>query len=119
MINSDLNLILKSFNDWDKFASKTILVTGANGFLPAYMVETLMNLNEDILQNSPCKIIALVKNYKHAKIRFSNYINNKNFSLLNQDVSNKINIKKNIYTYCQMELFLNFLDTKKKYLVEF
>lgn len=95
MIKSDLNFIFNSLNDWDKFASKTILVTGANGFLPAYMIETLLNLNETFLQNSPCKIIALVKNFKHAKIRFSNYLKNKNFSLLIQDVSNKININKN------------------------
>lgn len=96
MIDSDLNFILNSLNNWEKFAGKTILVTGANGFLPAYMIETLINLNENFLKNSPCKIIALVKNSEHAKIRFSNYLNDKNFSLLIQDVSSKINLNKNI-----------------------
>ena len=48
--------------------------------------------NENFLKNSPCKIIALVKNSEHAKIRFSNYLNDKNFSLLIQDVSSKINL---------------------------
>jgi len=27
---------------WRVFANKTVLVAGANGFLPAYMVETLL-----------------------------------------------------------------------------
>lgn len=92
MIIEDFNQIKNSSIDWNRFESKTILITGANGFLPAYMVETLLLLNNDILKYSPCKVIALVRNEKHTKERFSNYLNNDNFKIIVQDVANEINL---------------------------
>ncbi len=50
MILEDFNQIKSSSIDWNRFENKTILITGANGFLPAYMVETLLLLNNDILK---------------------------------------------------------------------
>lgn len=96
MILDDIKEILSSNIEWAKFANKTILITGANGFLPAYMLETLMCLNEDILQKSKCHVIALVRNKQHAKIRFSNYLLNPNFRLIVQDVSEPITINDEI-----------------------
>ena len=92
MIIEDFNQIKNSFIDWNRFESKTILITGANGFLPAYMVETLLLLNNDILKCSPCKVIALVRNEKHTKERFSNYLSYENFKIIVQDVANEINL---------------------------
>ncbi|CAM3610027.1 NAD-dependent epimerase/dehydratase family protein [Arcobacter aquimarinus] len=92
MILEDFNKIINSSIDWERFANKTVLVTGANGFLPAYMVETLLLLNNDILKHSPCKVISLVRNEKHTKERFSNYLSDENFKIIVQDVSNEINL---------------------------
>jgi thioester reductase-like protein len=82
MILEDFNQIKNSSIDWNRFESKTILITGANGFLPAYMVETLLLLNNDILNYSPCKVIALVRNEKHIKERFSNYLSDENLKII-------------------------------------
>ena len=92
MIVEDFNQIKNSSIDWNRFESKTILITGANGFLPAYMVETLLLLNNDILKYSPCKVIALVRNEKHTKERFSNYLSDENLKIIVQDVANEINL---------------------------
>ena len=92
MILEDFNQIKNSSIDWNRFANKTILITGANGFLPAYMVEILLLLNNDILKYSPCKVIALVRNEKHTKERFSNYLSDENLKIIVQDVANEINL---------------------------
>jgi len=92
MIADDIKEIISSDIEWTRFANKTILITGANGFLPAYMVETLLYLNKNILQNSKCQVIALVRNKKHSEERFDDYLLNANFKLLVQDVSEPIKI---------------------------
>lgn len=96
MILEDFNQIKNSSIDWKRFENKTVLITGANGFLPAYMVEILLLLNKDILQNSPCKVIALVRNERHTKERFADYLNDENFKIIVQDVASEININQKI-----------------------
>ena len=53
MINNivlkDLTKIIDFSIDWKRFSGKTILISGANGFLPAYMVETLLLLLKMVL----------------------------------------------------------------------
>lgn len=96
MLNKDLTHILSSISTWNRFANKTILITGANGFLPAYMVETLIALNENILIDSCCKVIALVRNKLHAEKRFAKYLENDQFNIIVQDVSDEIMIGEKI-----------------------
>lgn len=97
MLIEDLNNIIYTGIDWSKFSDKTILITGANGFLPAYMVDTLMHLNEKGILNKPCKVIALVRNKMHALERFKLYGSNKSFCLLVQDVSEELNVDRKIH----------------------
>lgn len=96
MLQSDFLAISSSNLEWEIFGNKTVLITGANGFLPAYMVETLLWLNDGSLCQKTCKVIALVRNEKHALKRFEQYLENYNFKLLVQDVSNEINIDEKI-----------------------
>jgi nucleoside-diphosphate-sugar epimerase len=96
MNTEDFNQIINSPLDWSKFQNKTILITGANGFLPAYMVEILLLLNQDILQDSPCKVIALVRNKKRTQERFKNYLNDEKFEIIIQDVADDINLSQKI-----------------------
>ncbi len=96
MYREDFEFIKQSKINWEKFENKTVLITGANGFLPAYMVETLLLLNKDILQNFPCKVIALVRNEKHTQERFKDYLDDKNFEVIIQDVANEVNINQKI-----------------------
>lgn len=96
IIKEDLNVIFKSGLDWQRFNNKTVLITGANGFLPAYMVETLLYLNDNI-RSFNVKVIALVRNVERAKKRFNDYLDDKHLLFLNQDVSSNVDIKEDIH----------------------
>jgi UDP-glucuronate decarboxylase len=94
IIEQDIDFILNSNVDWSKFSNKTILISGANGFIASYMVETLLSLNKKLLQLT--KVIALVRNYDKANERFKSYLNVPEFRIIVQDVSEKINIDEKI-----------------------
>ncbi len=84
IIENDLKFITGSRLPWDQFKGKTVLVTGANGFIPAYMVETLLYLNEKKSYN--IKVIALVRNIDKARTRFSAYLGREDLVFVEQDI---------------------------------
>ena len=89
-ISDDLLDIINNPINWSEFSEKTILISGANGFLPAYIVETLLLLlKKNIIKGT--KILALVRNIDKAKARFENYLENDKIDLL-------INIPTNLYS---------------------
>ena len=45
ILQNDLKEIFESRKDWSMFINSTILITGANGFLPAYLVYFFQHLN--------------------------------------------------------------------------
>lgn len=73
IVNSDIEGIFCNELAWHRLANKTILITGANGFLPAYIIETLCHLNEAKRYN--IKILAFARNKEKTLIRFTNYLN--------------------------------------------
>ena len=95
IIKEDLRTIFNSDIDWSKFFNKTILISGANGFLPAYLVETLLYLNF-VNPSSNVKVVALVRSIDNAKIRFKAYSENQNLIFIFQDVSNPIQLNTKI-----------------------
>ena len=95
IINEDIETIYNSDIDWEKFINSTILITGGNGFLPAYLVETFLYLNY-VKPTYNIKIICLVRNKKKAEARFDRYLTNINFRLLIQDVCDEISITENV-----------------------
>lgn len=95
IIQEDLQQIVTGNVDWKQFSGKTILITGASGFLPAYMVETLLYLcHEGIVKN--LKVIALVRNLEKAKKRFQYNLNDKNLEIIVQDVCKPVDVGQNI-----------------------
>ena len=96
IINEDLEHIVSNNLDWKRFENKTILITGANGFLPAYMVETLLFLvQKGIVSN--LKVLALVRNKEKAEKRFSHLLNDNHLCLIVQDVCSPINLEEPIH----------------------
>ncbi len=90
IINEDLDTILADSRiDWKKFEGKTILITGANGFLPAYMVETLLHLKKRKIVEQ-IHVLALVRNLDKAKSKFSHHTNNPSLTFIHQDVSEPV-----------------------------
>lgn len=47
IIKEDLKFIASSSLPWDKLEGKNILISGANGFLPSYLVKTILFLNKN------------------------------------------------------------------------
>lgn len=96
IIKEDLKIICSSNLDWEKFKNSVVLISGAYGMLPSYMVFTLMYLNE-INPNLNIKIIALCRNHDKAKKRFCDFLDNPLFTILCQDVTNKIKINGEVH----------------------
>lgn len=84
IITADLAEIASAEIDYSIFADKTVLVTGANGFLPAYLVETFLYLNET--QKLGVKVIGLVRSRERADARFAHYRGRSDFELTYQNL---------------------------------
>lgn len=93
IVEGDLAWITSADVPWEKLAGKTILVTGGNGFLPAYLVETILFLNEGFNSHSPSKVVALVRNEDRARERFSSYDGRSDLSFLVQDVCSPLDMR--------------------------
>jgi len=92
IIDEDISSIISNDLPWHEFSDKTILITGANGFLPAYMVETLLNLKKRT-GHGPSKIISLVRNVDAAQKRFVEYKERNDLEWVVQDVCDPVEIK--------------------------
>ncbi|MHB1022593.1 MAG: NAD-dependent epimerase/dehydratase family protein [Acidobacteriaceae bacterium] len=93
-IAEDLASIVNSPLPWHELSGATILVSGAAGFLPAYMVETILFLNDHILEK-PAQVIGLVRNIDRARERFAAYLERNDFALVVQNVSDPLTIPAN------------------------
>lgn len=78
----------------DRLRGKTVLISGAGGFLPAYMVETLLYLNQraDAQGDVPIRVIALVRNEQKARRRFAHHQGCSDLEFLVQDVCEPIQV---------------------------
>ena len=92
ILKQDLAEITSADIDWKQFNNKTVLITGANGFLPAYMVETLLYLNNNY-DNFNVSVIALVRNKEKAISRFTDYKGDDHLIFIEQDVCSEISIQ--------------------------
>jgi UDP-glucuronate decarboxylase len=85
----DLAHIAEAPLSWQDLAGRSVLITGESGFLPAYMVETLMFLNDNFLATR-AQVYALARNEQRARDRFAAYAGRDDLRLLIQDVCDPI-----------------------------
>lgn len=91
IVSEDIaNIVATTDVDWSVFAGKRVLITGASGFLPAYLVETLLYLNRE--RNLKVQVTALVRNRENFQNRFAHHLDNPKLTALVQDVSSPINL---------------------------
>jgi UDP-glucuronate decarboxylase len=95
IILEDLNAIINSDLPWEKLQNKTVFVSGANGFLPSYIIKSILHKNNNS-KNSKTKVIAFVRNIEKTKIRFKDYINNENLEIIEGSLNGEIKINKKI-----------------------
>lgn len=85
----DFLRILDAPLPWHRLAGKTVLITGANGFLAAYMIETLLAVNDHF--NHQVRIVGLVRDRARAEQRFGHQLGRPDLELLIQDVATPLN----------------------------
>jgi len=84
IVEEDLRRILSARLPWNQLFGKTVLISGANGFVPAYMLETFLYLNES--ESADIKVIALVRDYDKAMRRLGHLADRSDFIMVVQDV---------------------------------
>ena len=78
------------FIDPKPFFNKSIVITGGSGFLPAYIVEYFLFLNQKYSTQN-IEVIILVRNLLKAKVRFEKYLNNSSLKIYKHDVTEYFN----------------------------
>jgi nucleoside-diphosphate-sugar epimerase len=96
IISEDIQTILSEKIEWDYLGGKTILVTGASGFIPSYIIYLLSELNTIKLKNNPITILALVRNKEKAQKKFGQFMSGNYFRLMISDVSQPIHLHEKI-----------------------
>lgn len=94
IISEDVDSILCNHLPWDTFKDSTVLVTGASGMIPSYIVYTLMGLNDTYHYN--IHILALVRNKEKAKRIFGEVLSRNDITLIVQDVAEPVDYIGNI-----------------------
>jgi len=95
IIQEDLEFIVSTKLPWQALEGKNVLITGANGFLSAYMIETILYLNHRHFKKK-ARIFALARDKKRVSQRFDEYKDRKDLSFIIQDVCTPVTMKEKI-----------------------
>lgn len=90
-IYDDILAVTNADIPWERLHGKTLLLTGAAGFIGYYL--TLGMLIRNDLYKEDIKVIALVRNGKKAEARFGDLLKRDDLMLVVQDVCEDINIE--------------------------
>lgn len=85
IVEEDLEAVLRADLPWERLDGKTVLITGAGGFLPAYLVETLLYRNE-CLGRAATQVVGLVRSLEKAQRRFAVYAGRPDLHFVTADV---------------------------------
>ncbi len=84
IIQSDLKEITDDSLPFEELSGRVVLIAGASGFLPAYMVESLLFLNQT--RDLNIHVIGLVRDMNRAAARFSHHKHNKDLTLVSSNL---------------------------------
>lgn len=91
-VYSDICEITSADLPWNELKDKTVLITGAGGFIGYYLVLAFLARNDLFGDNT--KVVALVRNEERARAKFGALLDREDISLCVQDVSDKIKTEK-------------------------
>lgn len=94
IVREDLEFIAGHPVAWEKLAGSHVLISGANGFLPGYLVEALLYLNHT--KQLGLKVLALVRSRDKAAQKFAHHLGRPDLELIVQDVCDPIFIDQKI-----------------------
>ena len=95
IILEDMEYIFSSNIDWQLLKDKTVLVTGASGMLPSYMVYFLIYLNE--FHNFNITIKVVVRNFNKIDEKFGFCRNKKYIDFILADVCDVLDLQGDIH----------------------
>ncbi len=90
VIQHDLDEILGRDLPWDRMSGSTVLVTGASGMLPSYVIYSLLALND--LQGAGITVHGLARNPVKARRLLADVLGRPDFHLVIQDVSQPLEL---------------------------
>ena len=90
VVARDLDEILARDLPWQQLAGWTVLVTGASGMLPSYVVRTLLALNDR--DGAGITVQALVRNEAKARAALADVLDRPDLHLLVQDVTEPLEL---------------------------
>ena len=85
----DIKNTIGAVKDVEKLRNKTIFVTGANGLIGSFIIDTIMYLNDKEKYNTT--IIANSRSMEKLESNFKRYIGNNNFKYYIGDINSGIN----------------------------
>lgn len=95
VISADLEQMIDECPElWNKLRGKTVMITGAAGFLAAYMVETLMYLNETQALNATA--LAVVRNKRKLENRFPHFRERPDLICIEQDIRDPVRLDRKV-----------------------
>lgn len=90
-IYNDILTVANAELPWSKLNNKTILITGAGGFIGYYLTMAMLIRND--LYGDNIKVIALVRNKEKTEKRFGDVLNRDDIKVVVQDVCSDIDIE--------------------------
>ena len=94
IVSQDLAEIISENLSWKKLFNSTVVVTGASGILPSYMVETLLYLNK--VQDANITVVGVVRNMEKTCRRFVDYYGQRDLILIKHDVREPFTFEGNV-----------------------
>ncbi len=88
IVKNEISRIINTPLSWEKLRDKTVLITGATGFIGSFLIHVLMKKSERDSLN--IKVLALVRNEQRGKAAFSEYYEKGMLDFMVQDVCQTI-----------------------------
>lgn len=100
VVKQDIKRIADTKLNWEKLNKKTVMVTGATGFIGSFIINSLMQ--RVISYGDDIKVIAMVRDEEKAKAKFSDYLNLGKISFLVGDIIDPIHtdLKSDYIIHC-------------------
>lgn len=95
VVLEDARSVLEAPLPWSRLQGKTLLVTGAAGFLPALMVDTALRLNDDL--GLSIRVLGLVRSMDRALARFRHREGRPDLELFVHDVSRPLHLDEPVH----------------------
>lgn len=94
LIAEDASIIANADIDWKQLKNKSVLISGANGYVPQFFVHGLLKRND--MFHEEIRVIAMCRSRQRAEQRFSAYLDRDDFELFIGEVTEPVVYEGNV-----------------------